>query len=143
MAEVNGTQQAQGESELVVRQVESEQQSMSRRVDGCLSNSSLVTSLTREVGSIVDRGPVSRTGSGEGNPGSVVCSSRQVSPHGASCESDSDFLVNDGCAIDWKVSESGSKDELEVLNLSSTRFHTVLFKQHFYLFLHAQVRIYF
>ncbi|KAL8113785.1 nuclear poly(A) polymerase 4-like isoform X2 [Apium graveolens] len=117
MAEVNGTQRAQkveGNSELVVRQVESEQQSISGRADGCLSNSSVVTSLASEVGSVVDRGPASRTGSSEGKPGSVVCSSSQVSSHGDSCDSDSGFLVNDGCAIDGKVSESGSKDELEL-----------------------------
>ncbi|KAK1381744.1 hypothetical protein POM88_019479 [Heracleum sosnowskyi] len=84
MAEVNGTQQAQkveGGTELVVRQVKSEQQSMSGRVDGCLSNSSVVTSLTSEVGFILDRGPASRARSSEGNPGSVVCSSSQVSSH--------------------------------------------------------------
>ncbi|KAK1379304.1 hypothetical protein POM88_026048 [Heracleum sosnowskyi] len=80
MAKVNGTQQAQkveGGSELVVRQVKSEQQSMSGRVDGCLSNSSVVINLTSEVGSIVDRGPASRAGSSEGNPGSVVYNSSQ------------------------------------------------------------------
>ena len=122
MAEVNGTQRAEqieGDSELVIRQIESEQQTMSGRVDGCLSNSSVVTSLTSEVGCVVDRGPAS---SSEGNPGSILCSSSQVSPHGDSCESESGLLMHDGCAIDGKVSESGSKDELEVLNLSSTRF---------------------
>ncbi|KAK1375980.1 Polynucleotide adenylyltransferase [Heracleum sosnowskyi] len=107
-------QKVEGDSELVVRQVKSEQQSMSGRVDGCLSNASVVTSLTSEVGSIVDRGPASRAGSSEGNPGSVICSSSQVSSHGDSCESDSGFLVNDGCAIDGKVCESGPKDELEL-----------------------------
>uniref|UniRef100_A0A166EM45 polynucleotide adenylyltransferase n=1 Tax=Daucus carota subsp. sativus TaxID=79200 RepID=A0A166EM45_DAUCS len=114
MAEVNGTQRAEqieGDSELVIRQIESEQQTMSGRVDGCLSNSSVVTSLTSEVGCVVDRGPAS---SSEGNPGSILCSSSQVSPHGDSCESESGLLMHDGCAIDGKVSESGSKDELEL-----------------------------
>lgn len=63
---------------------------------------------------MVDTGPASRTGSSEGNPDTVVCSNSRVSSQGDSCEGDSDLLMNDGCAIDGKVSDSGSNDELEV-----------------------------
>lgn len=126
---INGAgwaQKVEGD-EVVVGHVESEQDGMSRRVDdGCVSNSSVVTSVTSEVGSLVDTGPASRTGSSEGNPDSVVCSNSRVSSQGDSCEADSELLMNGGCAIDGKVSESGSNDELEVFKLSSIHISSFL-----------------
>ncbi|KAK1362868.1 hypothetical protein POM88_038429 [Heracleum sosnowskyi] len=65
----------------VVGHAESEQDGMSKRVgdDACGSNSSVVTSITSEVGSVVDIEPASRSGSSEGNPDSAVGSSSRVS----------------------------------------------------------------
>lgn len=127
MAEINGTEQVhqvEGDKEILIELAKSDQKIISGGVadEGCFSNSSVVTSLTSEVGSCEDTGPASRTGSSEGNPGSVIGSNSHGFSQTDSCEADSELLMNDGCATDGQISEGGSQDELEVLDLSSFCF---------------------
>lgn len=86
---------------------------------GDVSNSSVITSVTSEVGSCEDVGNESVAGSSEGNNGSVEGSNNPVSSQSDSCDADSQSLLENRHLDGNGAFQDGVHEELEVLNLSS------------------------
>ncbi|GAY56406.1 hypothetical protein CUMW_171690 [Citrus unshiu] len=86
---------------------------------GDVSNSSVITSVTSEVGSCEDVGNESVAGSSEGNNGSVEGSNNLVSSQSDCCDADSQSLLENRHLDGNGAFQDGVHEELEVLNLSS------------------------
>lgn len=89
---------------------------------GDVSNSSVITSVTSEVGSCEDAGNESVAGNSEGNNGSVEGSNNPVSSQSDSCDADSQSLLENMHLDVNGVFQDGAHEELEVLNLSSLTY---------------------
>lgn len=86
---------------------------------GDVSNSSVITSVTSEVGSCEDVGNESVAGSSEGNNGSVEGSNNPVSSQSDCCDADSQSLLENRHLDGNGAFQDRVHEELEVLNLSS------------------------
>lgn len=89
---------------------------------GYVSNASIITSHTSEVGSCEDTGNESVVGSCEGINGSVEGSNDPGTSLCGSCEADSQSLSESGHLKGNRTFQIGMQEELEVLNLSSLTF---------------------